>query len=305
MRFAATLPLLLVFSTTAHAADKVIGLLSMPEVFWEERGPCDDQFTARHVLLYSAPQSSDVVGDIRVDRAASSSDVPCVVNVHLRRNAAVSELPTDEYAYEQRAGIVLDRRGRWFKLRVDGGAAWVHASSEDRFFPLETLLWEHRELIGATESWDRRLATGPDGNLRPLPSDPRRHLVGYVTPVLTDVRVELGPGEDPDKVATRYPNSGWGSVRHRDGTMTLYIDTPSEVEALDRPEAQAPVVVRFRNDDPVLSGTHANPPSAFVFDRRPGWFQVRRRADDYHPQTWRTEQPVWLRDSPAWEFTPV
>lgn len=302
---AAMLPLLLTFSTAAHAADKVIGLLAMPGVFWEENGPCDDQFKSRQVLLYSAPRSTEVVGEIRVDRASSPSDVPCAVNVHLRRDGAISEMPTDEYDYEQRASIVLDRRDRWFKLKLAGAAAWVHASSEDRFLPLEDLLWKHRDLIGATEFWDRRLATGPGGKLRPLPSDPRRRIVGYLTPVLTDVTKEVGPGEDPEKVARRYPNSGWGSARNRDGTITLYLHTPSEVEALERPEALAPVVIRFRNDEPVLIGKFGSPPSTFVFARRPGWFQVRRRGDEFHRQSWRTEQTLWLRDSPAWEFTPV
>ena len=92
MRLAAMLPLLLAFSTTARAADQVIGLLSLPEVFWEERGPCDDQFKPRRVLLYSAPQSSDVLGDIRVDRAPSP-DVVCAVNVHLRAGGAITEMP--------------------------------------------------------------------------------------------------------------------------------------------------------------------------------------------------------------------
>jgi hypothetical protein len=303
MRLAAMLPLLLACSTVAHAADKVIGLLAMPEVFWEERGPCDDQFKPRKVLLYSAPRSSDAIGDIRVDRASSPSDVPCSVNVHLRRDGAISELPTDEYAYEQRAAIVLNRRARWFKVRLAGGAAWVHASSEDRFLALEYLLWEHRDLIGATEFWDRRLAAGPGGSLRPLPSDPRRHLVGYLTPVLTEITLELRSGEDPETVARRYPNSGWGSASHRDGTVTLYVHTPIEVEALERPEALAPVVLRFRNDEPVLSGTYT--PKLFVFDRRSGWFQVRRRGEEYQSQRWRTEQTLWLRESPAWEFTPV
>ena len=95
--------------------------------------------------------------------------------------------------------------------------------------------------------------------------------------MLTEVTLELRSGEDPETVARRYPNSGWGSASHRDGTVTLYVHTPIEVEALERPEALAPVVIRFRNDEPVLSGTYT--PKLFVFDRRPGWFQVRRRGE--------------------------
>lgn len=304
MRRAALMALLLSGPTAAHRADRVIGLLSMPEVFWEEHGPCDETFTSRNVLLHSAPQSSEVIGDIRVDRDPNA-EITCTVNVHLR-DGAVSELPTEEYAYEQRAAIVLDRRERWFKVRLADGSGWLRASSLDRFFPLEDLLWEHRELLGATESWDRRIASEPGGDLRPLPNDPRRHLIGYLTPVLTDLRVVVRAGEDPEKIARSYPNNGWGGgVRQPDGTTTLYIQTPTEVEAFERPEAEAPVVIRFRNDAPVLIGTDANPPGHFVFDRRPGWFQVRRRLEVYESKTWRSEPILWVRESPAWKFTAV
>lgn len=63
---------------------------------------------------------------------------------------------------------------------------------------------EHRDLIGATEAWDQRLATGAGGETRPVPTDSRRRLIEYLTPVLTDVTAEVPAGDDPETVARRY-----------------------------------------------------------------------------------------------------
>jgi hypothetical protein len=167
---------LLLMPAPAHAADKVIGLLSLPELFWEETGPCDDQFKAQNIQLYAAPASTMVIGEIRVDRVPPPSEVQCEVNVHLRERAEVTALPTKEYAYEQRGAVVLDRRADWYKLRIESGAGWIHASPKDQFFSLVDLLWRHRELSYATESWDQRLASRAGGTLAPLPPNVRKQM---------------------------------------------------------------------------------------------------------------------------------
>jgi hypothetical protein len=178
------LAFLLPWTSAAHAADQVLGLLSLPDVFGS--GPCDE-FTPRDVFLYSAPESDDVVGSIRGERDGSSPvDGSCralTVNVHRRQDGRVTELPTREYAYEAPAAIVLQQRERWFKVRLTDGAGWIHASERDRFLSLEEL-FRHNETTALTELWDRYLAGSPGANLVRVPGDPRRRFIGYLTPVV-------------------------------------------------------------------------------------------------------------------------
>ena len=55
---------LLMVSGPAFAADRVIGLLSLPEVFGDF--PCDE-FAPEEITLYRAPDSNETVGWIRVE----------------------------------------------------------------------------------------------------------------------------------------------------------------------------------------------------------------------------------------------
>ena len=57
--------LLLIWVPALQAQDRVIGLLSLPDVFGA--GPCE-RFVPREVALYSAPDTLRQVGSIRVDR---------------------------------------------------------------------------------------------------------------------------------------------------------------------------------------------------------------------------------------------
>jgi hypothetical protein len=134
------LPLLLAWPPLAFAQDRVSGLLSLPEVFGN--GPCAS-FTPREIPLYAAPDGQKIVAAIRVDRhwtfPGNGGCGGLIVRVH-HSDGRVSELPTEEYQYEAPAAIVLQQRGRWFRLRLTGGTAWVHASERDEFFALEDLV---------------------------------------------------------------------------------------------------------------------------------------------------------------------
>jgi hypothetical protein len=307
MKLLTVLPLgLLAWTMTAQAADQVIGLLTLPEVFG--RGPCDE-FTPEEVPLYPSPDSVQVAASIRVDRnwtfPAGGGCEGLIVNVHRKDDAHASALPTEEYEYEAPAAVVLQQHDRWFKLRLADGTAWVHASERDRFMSLEELL-ENNETTVRTESWDGRLARAPGENLVPVPSDPRRRLIGYLTPVLEEVSIVVEPGQDPEAIRKKYGGRSMGSIRRPDGsTRLLYFDEGTAVEAFERPDRQAGVVALFQNDRAGilrgLQGTYPTP--VFVFDQQPGWFQVARRSDDWND--WRTEPRLWVEDTAAWHFTAV
>ena len=164
VRAGVLLTLVLATAQHARAADQVIGLLSLPEVFGN--GACD-KFTPAQVPLYSSPDAGRVVGTIRVNRHWTfhllGGCEGLKVSVHREGSGQLSELPTREYEYEVPAAIVLQQRAPWFRVRLHDGTAWLRASKLDRFFPLRRLLTDG--LTYLTEEWDGRLAASP-GSIR-------------------------------------------------------------------------------------------------------------------------------------------
>ena len=146
------------FSPSEAAQDRVLGLLTMPELFGQES--CE-KFVPAEVALYSAPESRRV-GSLRVkDTEGTPAHCWLPVTVHLQGDPRVNQMPTREYEYEAPAAIVLEQRGRWFRVQLVEGSTWVHASTRDEYLPLEKLLTDG--LTYLTEASDGRLSASPGG----------------------------------------------------------------------------------------------------------------------------------------------
>ncbi|MEP6782037.1 MAG: hypothetical protein ABI983_00120 [Acidobacteriota bacterium] len=125
----------------AAAADRVIGLLSLPEVFGaRECAP----FEPGEIELHIAPNDRKAAGFIRVDRNWSfSPHGGCDgLEVSIHHGEQHEDLPTLEYDYDMPAAIVLEHREGWYKVRVHNGSAWIKASPVDLFMPLTELFDE-------------------------------------------------------------------------------------------------------------------------------------------------------------------
>jgi hypothetical protein len=85
--------------------------------------------------------------------------------VRASRTATVQQLPTMEYAYEEPGAVVLERRGKWFRVRLNVGSAWLAASAQDEFYGLEQLF--ERGLTYLTEAWSGQVAASPGAAGRP------------------------------------------------------------------------------------------------------------------------------------------
>lgn len=153
--FAATL------SAHPSAQDRVIGLLTLPEVFGS--AVCSP-FTPESVALHAEPDGARI-GSIEVDQlwsfAAHGGCEGLAVRVH--KGSARSELPMREHGYEEPAAIVLAQQGRWLKIRLEDGAAWVNATSRDQFKPLAELF--DQALTAITEHFTGRLRNAPGGTV--------------------------------------------------------------------------------------------------------------------------------------------
>ena len=152
-------------SQPALAQERVIGLLALPELFG--RGACD-RFTPQPLDLRATPQGP-IVGTVLVVKPwthhINGGCEGLEVGVRAPRAATVQQLPTMEYAYEEPGAVVLERRGKWFRVRLSVGSAWLEASAQDEFYDLEQLFKD--KLTYLTDAWSGQVAASPGSSGRP------------------------------------------------------------------------------------------------------------------------------------------
>ena len=155
--------LILAWSSVAQAQNRVIGLLTLPEVFGA--GACD-KFTPGEIPLYAGPDDGRKVGSIRVAThwtfAPEGGCDGLTVHVYANERSA-GELPTLEYDYEAPAAIVVGQRGQSFRVRIPGGAAWLRASKRDEFRSLQQLLKSDLTFVTESATGELRAVPGNAG----------------------------------------------------------------------------------------------------------------------------------------------
>ena len=151
---------MLIGGVPASAAERVIGLVSIPEVFGD--APCA-AFEPQDVALHAAPADGKPIAVIHVDRnwsfAPHGGCDGLKVSVH--RGAAREDLPTREFDYEAPGAIALERRDGWIKIRLRDGAGWLKPSPLDRFMPLSDLYEEFVGVTSINKSFTARLRSTP------------------------------------------------------------------------------------------------------------------------------------------------
>ena len=162
MQFVLLISILLVSVSSVVAQERVIGLLTLPEVFGE--GPCHE-FLPEEVPLYAERGSEEPIGAIRVTSYWSfPNHGGCEglrVHVYKGDGARVAALPTEEFDYEAPAAIVLEEQKPWFRVRLSNGAAWVRGSENNEYYPLEELLFNGLTYIA--DASEPALRDHPDG----------------------------------------------------------------------------------------------------------------------------------------------
>lgn len=150
----------LLSARTASAADRIVGLLSLPEVFGG--GACAS-FKPEDVPVYASPNDAKAIATIRVDQNWSfAPHGGCEgLEVRVHQGDRRFELPTLEYDYEMPAAIVLEHRDGWFKVRFRDQPAWIKASVADRFMPLADLFEEFVGVTAISKSFSGRLINAP------------------------------------------------------------------------------------------------------------------------------------------------
>ena len=224
--------LLLLAARPAAAADRIVGLLALPEVFGG--GPCAI-FTPEDVHVYASPNDTRVMATIRVERnwsfAPHGGCEGLEVRVHVGERK--QELPTLEYDYEMPAAIVLDHHDGWFKIRLHDQPAWVKASVVDRFMPLTDLFEEFVGVTAISKSFSGRLISGPGSTSGPIlprvgPNQPVRVVeirdslgrAWVQLEVLSNSACTAGKDGPPEVIAT-----GWLPLHDADGEPTVWFSS--------------------------------------------------------------------------------
>lgn len=170
-------------TNTAPATDAragAIGLLALPEVFGTE--PCA-RFQPRPVPVFAqpgvnvathggtvgadAPDGGSLLGEIRTTspwRYPAEGGCEGLRVDFVAVDGAAAELPSQEYAAEQPAAIVLAAaRDDWYRVRLPAGEGWVHARGQDEYVPLLALL--ERDALLFTGAPELRVAPAADAAL--------------------------------------------------------------------------------------------------------------------------------------------
>jgi hypothetical protein len=228
MRVIAAFAILLIGVLPASAAERIIGLVSIPEVFGA--GPCA-AFEPQQVALHAAPADGKPIAFIQVDQnwsfAPHGGCEGLKVSVH--RGAAKEELPTREFDYESPGAIALERREGWVKIRLHEGVAWFRPSAVDRFMPLSDLYEEFVGVTAINKSFTARLVSTPG-----MPGGPILPRVSPAQPVrVAEVRDEWVKVEvlnnsvctaadngPPEVIAT-----GWLPLYDADGEPSIWFSS--------------------------------------------------------------------------------
>lgn len=169
------------------AQEREVGLLELPGLFG--LGACD-QFTPKSVVLRSSPGGPVVGMALVVKPHAISSQggcEPATVGVRMTGTTATQDLPTAEFGYEAPGAIVYEQRGKWFRIRIPSGSAWLEATgADDEFYSLELLVAEH--LTSFTDAWDGSVASAPGAEGRRVAGVEKA--AGQAVKVRSSVRVK-------------------------------------------------------------------------------------------------------------------
>ena len=217
-----------VLSATVSAQERVLGLLSLPEVF----GPrACAPFEPSQIGLHASPNDGAAIAFIRVDQnwsfAPHGGCEGLEVSVH--QGSQSHELPTREYDYEMPGAIVVEHRDGWFKVKLHERSAWLKASPVDRFMPIAELYEEFVGVTAINQSFTGRLSSAPSATTGPImprvvPSQPVR--VAEIrgewvrVEVLSNSACTAANDGPPEVVAT-----GWLPLHDRDGDPTVWFSS--------------------------------------------------------------------------------
>jgi hypothetical protein len=158
------------FVTQGRPAERVIGLLDLHDVTAKYRDKDCEHLSKQESVsaqLYRDP--SKTAATIGAVYLRPHPEYGCTLLFRRAGSAREEELPSQESEYEIAAAVVHERRGRWFRIAVPQGSAWIDRTNAADFLPYPQLLT--KKLAYLTDDWDGRLrkTAGFGGTIQALP----------------------------------------------------------------------------------------------------------------------------------------
>ena len=184
MRSSAVLIALLCLSSSGGAqrrfvsenlgSTRVIGPLDLPGV---TRNFSDDACLSTESLgvqLHSTPSNTGAALGVVYTR--NHPEYGCGLFFKRAGTSTEEYLPSEESGYEIAAAVVYERRGRWFRIALPQGSAWIERANDTDFLAYPGLL--SRRLAYLRRDWDGQLRqrAGVDFPTLPLPTEWKERL---------------------------------------------------------------------------------------------------------------------------------
>jgi hypothetical protein len=146
--------------------ERVIGLLDLPDV---TRNYADDACESSNVTVPLAAEPSTAGRSVGVVSLRNHPEYGCSLLFKRTGTSTEEQLPSEESDYEIAAAVVYERRGRWFRIAVPEGSAWIERTNADGFYPYPQLLLQR--LAYLRNDWDGQLrqTAGFGSPTAPLP----------------------------------------------------------------------------------------------------------------------------------------
>jgi hypothetical protein len=205
--------------------ERVIGLLNLPEIVGDGCGPSEPTT----VSIYASPskEGRSPIGSLEMPRSPAG---PCQLLVKRVGQDTRIAVPYHESGYELPAAIVYERRGRWFRIALDLGSAWIDRDPVG-FLPYPALL--KGNLAYLVPNWDGllRQAPGAAAPLKRLSPAWKAHLAELIPIELLGVRrvggetwlhVQLGVESCGEVFEGVKPVEGWVPAYRSDGDTNAW-----------------------------------------------------------------------------------
>jgi hypothetical protein len=141
--------------------ERIVGILDLPEIIQGGCGPAPSRATAR---LFATPsQNRPSIGTLYWHEVPN---IVCKLMIE-KAGGVKEEVPALESGYEIPAVIVFERRGQWFRIRLNDGSAWIRHTDETDFLPYPEVLRDN--LASTMQNWDGTLRATPGSTGRIVP----------------------------------------------------------------------------------------------------------------------------------------
>jgi hypothetical protein len=217
------------FTSQNQGNTRIIGLLELPDVTRNFSDDCRSTESGS-VQLYSTPSTTGAALGAVYKR--NHPEYGCGLLFKRAGTSTEEELPSEESGYEIAAAVAYERRGRWFRIAVPQGSAWIERANADDFLSYPQLLTQQMAYLRS--DWDAQLrpTAGFESSTDPLPLEwkdqvPRQigiEVLG-VTRVDSDDWIHVRFSTErcgDDAVKLLRPVQGWLPAYRPNGTTTAW-----------------------------------------------------------------------------------